>query len=253
MLIELLVVISIIAILASLLLPTLARAKSAAELAKCKSNLRQWGLGLTMYTGDFSAYPHFLQFWSSALAGHYLAHNPVLISNMFLRYGGLLYCPAVRTTRTRNWQESDYGYNSAGTSSNKFAALGIGGRNPYEDDRTRHVHTRESEVAAPADLYAIGDGIGGGWDSWDTRFASFGFSKEIGPITTAHPNTISSYRKFLHDSTAAFRPSHRSRLNVLLVDGHVEALRAEQWVLGTGPEARRRWNKDNEPHLDQLE
>ena len=55
--IELLVVIAIIAILAALLLPALSRAKQSAYSAKCKSNLRQIGLGLIMYVGEFSAYP----------------------------------------------------------------------------------------------------------------------------------------------------------------------------------------------------
>src|SRR5262245_5058005 len=58
-LIELLVVIAIIAILAALLLAALARAKATAQTTKCKSNLRQIGLGLMMYLGEFSSYPYF--------------------------------------------------------------------------------------------------------------------------------------------------------------------------------------------------
>jgi prepilin-type N-terminal cleavage/methylation domain-containing protein/prepilin-type processing-associated H-X9-DG protein len=73
-LIELLVVIAIIAILAAMLLPTLARSKQRAKATACLNNLKQIGVGCQLYALDnFDKFPetsHQTASWIGKLADY---------------------------------------------------------------------------------------------------------------------------------------------------------------------------------------
>ena len=69
-LIELLVVIAIIAILAAILFPVFAQAKAAAKTTACMSNMKQMGLALQMYVGDYDDLMIFRSNWAYSRSGN---------------------------------------------------------------------------------------------------------------------------------------------------------------------------------------
>lgn len=76
---------------------------------------------------------------------------------------------------------------------------------------------RESQVASPSDMIAIGDN---------------------GPILTR--------------GLFRFTLRHQNNANVLFCDGHVESPTGQSLYLDTSDAALARWNRDNKPHRERF-
>ena len=119
-LVELLVVIGIIAILASIIFPVFLQTKRRALLTKCTSNVRQIGIAVKMYVQD---YDERFPYARTIDSGEELKDIPTLrqVLEPYVRNEDLWFCPSwigehgdLLTAQRSLWRSYDatYGYNA---------------------------------------------------------------------------------------------------------------------------------------------
>jgi prepilin-type processing-associated H-X9-DG protein/prepilin-type N-terminal cleavage/methylation domain-containing protein len=245
-LIELLVVIAVIAILAAMLLPALARGKDQARRIHCASNLHQLGIALVTYTLDSqNRYPYFtgnvaegfgVQNWEAYLDIYYKAG---------WRTNHAVQCPAFDWAA---WAPADdltspfvhvaYAYNKCGLDLNggrndSLTFLGLGNEEAGIAGNGLVPAISTTQVRMPNEMIAIGDSRvildRAGflfWSYFDWLYCGL------------PPGDNSRYE--------VTRPRHGSGYNVVFCDGHVEL--KQRQVLFDYRKSAVNWNNDYQPH-----
>jgi prepilin-type N-terminal cleavage/methylation domain-containing protein/prepilin-type processing-associated H-X9-DG protein len=243
-LIELLVVVGIIALLISILLPTLSRAKEQSRMVVCGSNLRQLGLALAGYTYEEGFYPghHTVQpriwiVWPPRLRKY--TSDEVGVFNCPTAEDAYRWKPRLNSwhyqeqktaygyypnERPLNWRSGfTYGYNDWGVREFTDPHLGLGG---HVDDPSCDWcgEWPVDKVRVPAEMIALADSKSD--NEWDTA---------IDPA---------DYWDYEWPSRRHFGGSE-----VLFCDGHVTWIE-QQELVEPDEVARSWWNNDHEPHRE---
>jgi prepilin-type processing-associated H-X9-DG protein/prepilin-type N-terminal cleavage/methylation domain-containing protein len=256
-LVELLVVIGIIALLISILMPALSKAKAQAMRIACASNLRAQGQGLAIYIADTKYYPGH----GGNSQGTIYAIWPTRIRKALRGGHGIFWCPAnepgfqwQRRTATPSAGTVEegfgyfsgelllnvftvpfsYGYNDWGYALNQattqYPQRGLGGDIPTQGGWAGVPEVKAARVKRASEMIAIADNTG---DSiWDFN---------IDPRN----NQQNEWPGKIHSNGA----------NVLFCDGHVQWFLQKELVDFTGPrtmspQMNRMWNADNQVHWD---
>jgi prepilin-type processing-associated H-X9-DG protein len=249
-LIEALVVLAVVGTLLALAGPGLARARSAAQATKCKSNLRQLALAMRMYVDDAGQYPLFStqvgsqqRFWPEFIGP--LLSQPVEGGTVTEGRLPWFRCPSQRP-RAAATLAIVYGYSDHG-----FAFQGLGEKLAMTPEGWNAVPVCESDVLHPSETLALGDGVvrvAGGWllpgGISLSRYQPYA-AITIGGNLPASVAEFSAARNLV-------RVLHRGGVNVNFADGHVEANRLSFLFESTKDEALRPWNRDHEPHREWL-
>lgn len=237
-LIELLVVLAVIALLASLLMPSLNAAQSSARKIHCMSNLRELGVALQIYLADNGTYPvamtaNGLGNWQRTLwpsATDQVLYCPQLMpaSDQFLQY-----FPA------NQFIYPHYGYNANGAVRINPPPQnpGLGGNFVWTGPGVgNYLAAAENWVRAPSQMIAMGDGM-----TFLPPPLTLPALSPADPLYTIFPYILEP------QGYPGVNKKHDNGANVIFCDGHVQYAAQSFW-LGSSDAVKCLWNNDNQSH-----
>lgn len=222
-LIELLVVIAIISILAAILFPVFARAREQARKAACMSNLKQIGLGMTMYVQDYDG--TFPVGWRDAAVDVYWYQ----VLQPYIKNKQVFICPTagpiLKSDGTLQ-HSGGYGYNIGGTAYtangyNDWPGNGFGYRAGYWMTSSGNGPLKISVIDEASETIMITDPASFGYHSNGFSAVGYNASKYM-PVL--HGGKVGPFA----DGESTTAPPLEGGGNYLFADGHVKYLRATQ-------------------------